>query len=1177
MTAGSSLTLLLIDECSEDRIDYCRLLQQDPHYTYRLIELETVAAAKQWWQQESADVILLALCPPEGSDLTPLEDLRQFLSEAQAAIIVLIQQDATECAVQAMKSGAQDCLIKEKLTPDRLQRAIHSAVTRLQLARNLEYSQKQQQLLATSALRIRQLLDVEILLPTTVIEVRELLGADRVLVYQFHSNFSGTVITESVQPGYPVMLGASIAASCFQPEADSGQGRAIATLDQAELTDEDRHLLDLFEVKAQMVSPIWVNESFWGLLIVHQCSRQRQWQSVELALLDQLTVQLAIALQQTSADQQSRLLFENNPIPMWVFNPQTLAFLAVNNAAIARYGYSQKEFLALTIADIRPPEDVPRLLQTVQTVEEGWDQAGTWRHCLKDGTLIWVDITSHAIDFCGRRAELVMAQDITSRHHAEQQLRDSEARFRTFMDHSPAAAWITDVQGQMEYASQAYSRMFQIPSDVVGRSVFDLYPPEMAQVYVDNIQAVGASGQGLEAIEPGIRPDGSAGEFLVFKFPLPRSAETLSIGGVAIDITDRKKAEAARLQAEKLRLELTLLENILDIILAGYWDWDIANHQVYLSPGLKRMFGYETDELPNSLEAWQGLILPEDLLSFLECFERHVQSRGQIPFYTEVRYRHKNGSTVWVICSGKVIEWDLNDKPMRMIGCHIDSTERKQAEERVLKSDTHLRAAQRIGKLGSWEFEIGTGQITWSEEVFRIFGRSLTAGPPTYEELQQIFHPEDRLYHQQTVQTALETGQPYEIEARAYRPDGSLVNILARGEPILDAAGLLVQFIGTILDISDRKQTEQQLWNLSNRLTLALQSGAIGTWDWDLIDDASWDERMYEIYGLQHLGRPVTYSDWVERLHSEDSAKAEAAFQAAVRGEQDFDIEFRIWRLDGEQRWIRATALVQRNAQGEPLRMTGLNYDITAQKQVETQLLQTTAQLIASNQELEAFSYSVSHDLRAPLRAIDGFSKALLEDYGVQFDAVAQDYFNRIRYNVQRMGMLIDDLLRLSRVTRSEMQYASVNLSALVEEQLRELQASEPTRQVESVVAPNVTVYADPNLLRIALSNLLQNAWKFTSHHPTARLQFGTIPAQGHVIYFVRDDGAGFDMAFSSQLFGVFQRLHNTPEFPGMGIGLATVQRIIHRHGGLVWAEGAVEQGATLYFTLPDVHITTGT
>ncbi len=518
-----------------------------------------------------------------------------------------------------------------------------------------------------------------------------------------------------------------------------------------------------------------------------------------------------------------------------------------------------------------------------------------------------------------------------------------------------------------------------------------------------------------------------------------------------------ERAERRRVEAERDRAierqstaqpcrTLDLVESILDIILAGYWDWDLQNNQEYLSPGFKRMFGYADHELPNAPESWQRLIFAEDLPVVLASFDRHVQSHGAVPFYNEVRYRHKDGSTIWVICSGQVIEWDSSGQPLRMIGCHVDVTQHKQAEEELRKSAIHLKTAQRIGKLGSWEFDLPTGHVTWSQEVFRIFGRDPQIGTPSFDELQQLLHPDDRDLHRRLVEQAIATAQPYELEYRFYRPDGTLGYLQARGEPILDAFDELYQLIGTVLDITDRKAAEAKL-------------------------------------------------------------------------------------------------------------------------------LQTTAQLLTSNQELEAFAYSVSHDLRAPLRAIDGFSMALLEDYGEQFDQYGKDYFHRIRRNVSRMGSLINDLLSLSRVSRLDMTYERVDLSVLMREQSLELQNLDPERHVEVVIAPQAIVAADTTLMRVAINNLLQNAWKFTSQHATARIEFGVLPQTEDTVYFIRDDGAGFDMTYANMLFGVFQRLHNTDEFPGTGIGLATVQRVIHRHGGRIWAESQVEQGATFYFTLPNSPI----
>lgn len=249
--------------------------------------------------------------------------------------------------------------------------------------------------------------------------------------------------------------------------------------------------------------------------------------------------------------------------------------------------------------------------------------------------------------------------------------------------------------------------------------------------------------------------------------------------------------------------------------------------------------------------------------------------------------------------------------------------------------------------------------------------------------------------------------------------------------------------------------------------------------------------------------------------------------------------------------------------------------DVTERKRVEDEIRdlnerieRRNSELIAINQELESFSYSVSHDLRAPLRSIDGFSLALLEDCAERLEAEEREYLHRIRAATLRMGQLIDDLLGLARTARRELIREKVDLSRLAQEVVSQLQALEPGRDARVVIAPNLVVEGDRQLLRVMLENLLGNAWKFSSKQPNSRLEFGIQPHPLEQVYFVRDNGAGFDMRYADNLFGAFQRLHGADEFPGSGVGLASVQRIVRRHGGRIWAESAVGEGATFYFVL---------
>ena len=239
---------------------------------------------------------------------------------------------------------------------------------------------------------------------------------------------------------------------------------------------------------------------------------------------------------------------------------------------------------------------------------------------------------------------------------------------------------------------------------------------------------------------------------------------------------------------------------------------------------------------------------------------------------------------------------------------------------------------------------------------------------------------------------------------------------------------------------------------------------------------------------------------------------------------------------------------------------------------LEQRIRERTAELETANRELETFSYSVSHDLRAPLRTLDGFSRILLEDYAPKLDAEAQEHLQRIRAASQRMGELIDSLLKLSHVTRSGLRRGPVNLSLIAQAAANELQQASPERKAHFLIAPDLVSEADANLIRIALKNLLDNAWKFTAKQPITEIEFGMTSHNGSPALFVRDNGIGLDMTYADKLFGAFQRFHSTTDFPGTGIGLATTQRIIHRHGGRIWAESQPGHGATFYFTLQNHH-----
>ena len=412
------------------------------------------------------------------------------------------------------------------------------------------------------------------------------------------------------------------------------------------------------------------------------------------------------------------------------------------------------------------------------------------------------------------------------------------------------------------------------------------------------------------------------------------------------------------------------------------------------------------------------------------------------------------------------------------------------------------------------------------------------------------------------------------VELAGRRKDGSEFPVEISLAPMPTDEGLLV--VSTVRDVTERKQAQEvvRASEMKFRRLLELAPDAIILVDAEgrMVLVNSEAHRMFGYAEDEMVGQSVDglVPDGVRPGHGAQRASYMAAPRTRPMGA---GLSLAGRRKDGTEFPVEISLAPMPGPDG--LLVMSAIRDVTDRKSSEAQiralnedLERRVVELAAVNRELEAFSYSVSHDLRAPLRSIDGFSQALLDEYGDALSGPGADYLRRVRAATQRMGELIDDLLNLARVTRREMRREPVDLSALAQATLGQLQKAEPARTVEVAVRPGLVAWGDPHLLRLVLENLLGNAWKFTSHQPAARIEFGMERRADTVVYYVRDNGVGFDMAYSEKLFGAFQRLHAMTEFPGTGIGLATVQRIINRHGGRVWAEAAVGRGATFYFTL---------
>jgi PAS domain S-box-containing protein len=377
------------------------------------------------------------------------------------------------------------------------------------------------------------------------------------------------------------------------------------------------------------------------------------------------------------------------------------------------------------------------------------------------------------------------------------------------------------------------------------------------------------------------------------------------------------------------------------------------------------------------------------------------------------------------------------------------------------------------------------------------------------------------------------------------------------------------------------QQSEESLRLSEERLRLAQQAARVGSFEWNIQTGVNvWTPELEAMYGLDAGEFGKTQHGWEQLVHPEDRQEALAAVERALDGSEPEEAEWRVVWPDGSVHWLLGRFRMLRDAAGRAHRLLGVNLDITERKQREATLQELngrlerlvrerTMQLSMAHRELEAFTYSVAHSLRAPLRGMNGFAKILLDEYSAGLGQDALDCLHRIQGNAVLMGQLIDGLLALARVARGTLEPETVDLSSVARAAAAELAALEPDRAVQLLVCDGLRAQVDRTLARMLFNSLLGNAWKFTSKVAGARVEVGCTQVYGESVYFVRDNGVGFNMAYANKLFVPFQRLHGPREFPGVGIGLAACQRIVARHGGRMWAESREGQGAAFFFTLP--------
>jgi len=889
--------------------------------------------------------------------------------------------------------------------------------------------------------------------------------------------------------------------------------------------------------------------------------------------------------QRIKSESHYKALFNDNQSIIVLINPESGRIEDANPAACRFYGWTHDEFCCKTVFDISLQTD-DYVKTRLNSVTSQLQQHLFGRHRLANGEIRDVEVFAGPIHIGNETRLYTTIQDITGQKKAEEQIHENEERYRSTIDQMLEGCQIIGFDWAYLYLNRAAEIHNRKPnSELLGRKYMDVWPGITGTDVFDIIRTVLEKRIPHHLENKFQYPDGRIGWFDLSIQPVPEGVFILSV-----DISERKQKEQELFESE-FRFR-KLFEN-------GPFGMVTANKDFRIQKANKTicdLLGYEESELLNF--TFKEVSHPDDLLTDLPNIEKLI--RKEIPVYkSEKRYIRKDGTIIWASLT-VIPNYDSEGNFLYNLGVVEDITWRKQAEVALLKSKKLLAETESIGKVGGWEFQTDTLINTWTDEVFRIhevddhFQSDINQGINFYTE-------ESRPIVANAVQRAIEYGEPFDLELEIITAKGNLrkVHTIGKADPEHR------RVYGFFQDITWRKQVENALRESEEFLRLGYETAKLGVWKNNLVTmEVEFDEQARLHYGFEEQTTSLT--EVISRIHPEDVNRLSKDIEQATSptGTGQYSTEYRVIHPDGSVHWLYVGVRVRFEGIGEHRRAVmgfGTSLEITDLKQLEIslkqknieyeqinqKLLQTnnevqdlnekleirvkerTAQLESANRELESFSYSVSHDLRAPLRHISGYMDLLKTRFSENLPEKAQYYMDTISESTKQMGMLIDDLLQFSKTGRMELHQENFDMNPMVAEIIKTLTEDHSNRNIIWQVAPLPKVRGDAVLFKQVWINLLDNAVKYTRNVEIAQITIGVKEEGDAFIFSVHDNGVGFDMKYVHKLFGVFQRLHSQDEFEGTGIGLANVQRILQKHNGNVWVEAEPGKGASFYFRLP--------
>jgi len=866
------------------------------------------------------------------------------------------------------------------------------------------------------------------------------------------------------------------------------------------------------------------------------------------------------------SEERHRSLFQSITDPLFVYDRESLRYLAVNEAAVAAYGYSREEFLEMTIEDVRPPEDVSRLKQMLAQAGTGMEERGCWRHRTKNGQVLEVEIFTYGLEFLGRPACLVQARNVSEQRRAEAEAARTTALLNAVVNGVDDAVFVKDRDGRYLLFNQAAARFVGKPAEnVVGHDDTDVFGPEDAKRIMDNDRQVIESNQ-VQTVEENLLTAIGPRIFSAHKVPYrDQEGNVIGLIGISRDVTAQREAEAARRETDERFRQLA--ENIEEV----FWLSTPDNSEIlYISPSFERIWGLPCSRLYENSALWLESIHPDDRARVESALK--LQASGD--YNEEYRIVRPDGTVRWIADQGFPIQ-DDNGNVFRVAGVAEDITERKEATAALLANEARFRLLAKATNDALWDWDLKTQSLWWSEGFETLFGFSRDEIEPTIESWYNRIHSEDREWVVQDVHRAINSGREnWSGEYRFACSNGSYAHVLDRGHVIHDQHGVAVRMVGGMTDLTELKASQETL-RLRDRAIQAVSQGILITDatqpDNPIVFASAGFERMTgynaeETYGknCRFLQGAKTNPDTIRELRE------------AIAQRRTCEVEILNYRKDGTPFWNQLSISPVYGPAGELTNLVGVQTDVTSRRRLEEQFHQS--------QKMEAvgkLAGGVAHDFNNLLTVITGYSEMLLGDLSPAHPM--RDPVTQIHEAGHRAGALTRQLLTFSRRHVVEPKLLDLNdLVSGTEKMLRRLIGEDVLLQtaLSGGLSP---VKMDPSHLEQVLLNLAVNArdampsggtlsiaTRMTELDETYCNSFPNLAPGRYVLLSVSDDGCGIPDEVKSKIFEPFFTTKEVGK--GTGLGLATVHGIVQQSGGNVAVYSEVGNGTTFKVYLPAVQ-----